>query len=117
MVFTNVLNPRALIPRKEEYKKTLVRRGVSIGANATIVCGVEIGQFAFIAAGAVITRDVLPLYALMAGVPARQIGWMSEFGERMPLPIKGVGKYICANEQKQYELNANGLSVFKNIEN
>ena len=104
MVFTNVLNPRALIPRKEEYRKTLVKRGSSIGANATIVCGVEIGEFAFIAAGAVITRDVLP-YALMGGVPARQIGWMSEFGERIPLPVEGNGVFECPNQRKRYQLN------------
>ena len=98
MVFTNVYNPRALIPRKEEYKETVVRRGATIGANATIVCGVNIGKFAFIAAGAVSTKDVKP-YALMAGVPARQIGWMSEFGERIPLPQYGDGEYACPHQQ------------------
>ena len=88
MVFTNVYNPRALISRKEEYKKTVVRRGVTIGANATIICGVKIGKFAFIAAGAVVISDIKP-YALMAGVPAKQIGWMSEYGERIPLELSG----------------------------
>lgn len=82
MVFTNVYNPRSFISRKDEYRRTLVRAGASIGANATIVCGVTIGRFAFVAAGAVINRDV-PDYALMAGVPARRIGWMSEFGTRL----------------------------------
>ncbi len=82
MVFTNVVNPRSAVSRKNEYRRTLVRRGASIGANATIVCGATIGRFAFIGAGAVITRDV-PDYALMAGVPARRIGWMSEHGERL----------------------------------
>jgi UDP-2-acetamido-3-amino-2,3-dideoxy-glucuronate N-acetyltransferase len=82
MVFTNVYNPRSFISRKDEYRRTLVRAGASIGANATIVCGVTIGRFAFVAAGAVINRDV-PDYALMAGVPARRIGWMSEYGNRL----------------------------------
>jgi UDP-2-acetamido-3-amino-2,3-dideoxy-glucuronate N-acetyltransferase len=82
MVFTNVYNPRSFVSRKDEYRRTLVRAGASIGANATIVCGVTIGRFAFIGAGAVINRDV-PDYALMAGVPARRIGWMSEYGVRL----------------------------------
>ena len=81
-VFTNVINPRAQVPRKSEFKNTLVKRGATIGANATIVCGYTIGEFAFIAAGAVVTRDV-PAFALMAGVPARRIGWMSRAGERL----------------------------------
>lgn len=101
MVFTNVVNPRALVCRKEEFKHTLVRRGATIGANATIVCGVEIGSFAFIAAGAVVTRNV-KRYALMAGVPAKQVGWMSEFGEKLPLPLNGFGEYECIKENKIY---------------
>ena len=83
MVFTNVYNPRSAVIRKNEYRSTLVKKGATIGANATIVCGVTLGEYCFIAAGAVITRDVEP-YALMAGVPARQIGWMNEFGEKVP---------------------------------
>ena len=110
MVFTNVHNPRAFVSRKKEYRHTLVKKGATIGANATIVCGVEIGTFAFIAAGAVITKNVKP-YALMAGVPAKQIGWMSEYGERIPLPNEGVGIYFCTHQKKQYELNKNGLCV------
>lgn len=83
MVFTNVINPRAHVSRKHEYRKTVVRRGASIGANATIICGVTIGEYAFVGAGAVITRDVLP-YSLMVGAPARRIGWMCKCGERLP---------------------------------
>lgn len=88
MVFTNVYNPRSAVPRKDEYRVTHVGRGATLGANCTIVCGVRIGHHAFIAAGAVVNRDVKP-YALMAGVPARQIGWMSEHGERLGLPVRG----------------------------
>jgi UDP-2-acetamido-3-amino-2,3-dideoxy-glucuronate N-acetyltransferase len=91
MVFTNVINPRSAIIRKDEYRRTLVKRGASIGANATIVCGVTLGEYCFIAAGAVVTRDV-PAFALMAGVPATRIGWMNERGER-------VAEQPAANEQ------------------
>ena len=86
MVFTNVLNPRAAVPRKHEYRATLVRRGATLGANCTIVCGVTIGRYAFVGAGAVVTADVAP-HALVVGVPARQIGWISEHGERLDLPL------------------------------
>jgi UDP-2-acetamido-3-amino-2,3-dideoxy-glucuronate N-acetyltransferase len=89
MVFTNVTNPRSQVSRKHEYRRTLVRRGCSIGANATVLCGITLGEYAFIGAGAVITRDVLP-YALMAGVPARRIGWMCRCGERLPEAGAGV---------------------------
>jgi UDP-2-acetamido-3-amino-2,3-dideoxy-glucuronate N-acetyltransferase len=94
MVFTNVLNPRSAVPRKDEYKATLVQRGATLGANCTVVCGTTIGAFAFIGAGAVVTADV-PAYALMVGVPARRIGWMSQHGERLALPASGDGEAIC----------------------
>ena len=103
MVFTNVYNPRSAIVRKDEYRDTFVKRGVTIGANATIVCGVTLGEYSFIAAGAVVNKDVKP-YALMAGVPARQIGWMSKFGERIPLPIQGSGVWTCPNTKSTYKL-------------
>ena len=86
MVFTNVLNPRALIERKNEYRNTLVKKGATLGANCTIVCGATVGEYAFIGAGAVVNKDV-PAYALVVGVPARQIGWMSEYGEQLDLPV------------------------------
>lgn len=103
MVFTNVYNPRSLIERKSEFRNTLVKKGATLGANSTIVCGVTIGEFAFIGAGAVINKDVKP-YALMVGVPARQIGWMSEFGEQIPLPIEGRGDYQCPHTAQHYIL-------------
>jgi UDP-2-acetamido-3-amino-2,3-dideoxy-glucuronate N-acetyltransferase len=103
MVFTNVYNPRSGVTRKDEYRRTLVRRGGTLGANCTIVCGVTIGEYAFVGAGAVINRNV-PSFALMAGVPARQIGWMSRFGERLSLPLQGSGHAVCAHTQERYEL-------------
>jgi UDP-2-acetamido-3-amino-2,3-dideoxy-glucuronate N-acetyltransferase len=104
MVFTNVYNPRSLIERKSEYRDTLVKRGATLGANCTIVCGVTIGEYAFVGAGAVINKDV-PAYALMVGVPARQIGWMSEFGEQLNLPLQGQGQAICDHTNRVYHLN------------
>lgn len=109
MVFTNVYNPRSLIERKNEYRETLVKRGATLGANSTIVCGTTIGAFAFIGAGAVINRDV-PDYALMVGVPGRQKGWMSEFGERIPLPLEGHESYICPHTQQIYRLEGRTLT-------
>ena len=108
-VFTNVLNPRAEIIRKNEYKKTLIRRGVTLGANCTIICGVNIGAFAFIGAGAVISKNV-PSYAWMVGVPAKHIGWMSEHGEKLDLPLTGNAKTICKYTKQQYQLQGNEVT-------
>lgn len=103
MVFTNVYNPRSLIERKEEYRDTLVKKGATLGANCTIVCGVTIGEYAFVGAGAVINKDV-PAYALMVGVPAKQIGWMSEFGEQLDLPVTGEAETTCQHTGAVYTL-------------
>ncbi|ABM43150.1 putative acetyltransferase [Acidovorax sp. JS42] len=110
MVFTNVHNPRALIERKNEYRNTLVKKGATLGANCTIVCGTTIGEYAFVGAGAVVNKDV-PAYALMVGVPARQIGWMSQHGERLPLPIAGNGQAQCPATGLRYTLQNGVLSV------
>jgi UDP-2-acetamido-3-amino-2,3-dideoxy-glucuronate N-acetyltransferase len=110
MVFTNVHNPRALIERKNEYRSTLVKKGATLGANCTIVCGVTIGEYAFVGAGAVVNRDVKP-YALMVGVPARQVGWMSQFGERIPLPLKGQGTSTCPHTGATYILVDDTLTL------
>lgn len=104
MVFTNIINPRSAIKRKDQYSKTLVKRGVSIGANATIVCGITIGEFAFIGAGAVVLKDILP-YALVVGNPSRQIGWISEYGHR--LNFNELGYAICSESKEEYQLKAN----------
>jgi UDP-2-acetamido-3-amino-2,3-dideoxy-glucuronate N-acetyltransferase len=101
MVFTNVINPRSAVNRKNEYARTYVRKGVTIGANATIVCGIELGEFAFIGAGAVVIRSV-PAYALVVGNPARQTGWMSEYGHK--LKFDKEGKAICTESHVVYEL-------------
>ena len=110
MVFTNVYNPRAAIVRKEEYRSTLICQGATLGANCTVVCGVTIGRYAFIGAGAVIKGDV-PDYALMVGVPARQIGWMSEYGEQLDLPLSGHEEVHCPHTQQCYRLNGQKLET------
>lgn len=103
VVFTNVYNPRSAVSRKDEYRQTVVQRGATLGANCTVVCGIQIGEYAFVAAGAVVNRDVKP-YALMAGVPARHIGWMSRFGERLELPLKGDAAATCPHTGETYIL-------------
>ena len=104
MVFTNVYNPRSLIERKDQYRNTLVKKGATLGANCTIVCGVTIGEYSFVGAGAVVNKDV-PAYALMVGVPAKQIGWMSEFGEQLDLPLEGEAQVTCEHTDAIYRLN------------
>jgi UDP-2-acetamido-3-amino-2,3-dideoxy-glucuronate N-acetyltransferase len=110
MVFTNVFNPRAAISRKHEYRGTIVKKGATLGANCTIVCGVTIGEYAFIGAGAVVTKDVKP-FALMTGVPAIQKGWMSRHGEHVPLPLTGEGQYICQNSGDTYLLKDDSIQL------
>jgi UDP-2-acetamido-3-amino-2,3-dideoxy-glucuronate N-acetyltransferase len=110
MVFTNVYNPRSAVSRKSEYRDTVVRRGATLGANCTIVCGVEIGEYAFVGAGAVVNRDV-PSFALMLGVPARQAGWMSRYGERLPLPLEGDGEATCPHTGDRYLLRQGTLRI------
>lgn len=106
-VFTNVINPRSAIVRKNEYKKTLVQKGATIGANATIVCGITIGKYAFIGAGAVVTKNI-PDYALVVGNPARQTGWMSEYGHKLKFTPEGLA--VCPESQDQYRLEKNKVS-------
>ena len=103
MVFTNVYNPRSAVSRKHEYRRTLVRKGATLGANCTIICGVNIGEYAFIGAGAVVNKDVKP-YALTVGVPARQIGWMSRHGERLNLPLEDSGEAVCPVSGELYRI-------------
>lgn len=110
MVFTNVHNPRAAVPRKAEYRRTLVRRGATLGANCSIVCGTTIGAYAFVGAGAVVSRDV-PDFALVVGVPARRIGWMSRHGERLALPPSGEGRATCPATGERYRLHGDTLTL------
>ena len=110
MVFTNVYNPRSAVTRKNEYRRTLVRRGATLGANCTIVCGATIGEYAFVGAGAVINRDVPP-FGLVVGVPARQIGWVSRFGERLALPLVGDAMAKCPHTGDRYRLAGTECSL------
>ena len=110
MVFTNVVNPRAYVDRKSSYAKTLIKEGATLGANCTIVCGVTVGEFAFVGAGAVVTSHVRP-FALVVGVPAKQIGWMTKYGERVDLPLSGEGSFKCDQSGEIYELRDDQLYV------
>lgn len=111
VVFTNVYNPRSQIDRKSEYRDTLVKKGATLGANSTILCGITIGEFAFVGAGAMVNKDVKP-FALLVGVPAKQIGWMSAYGEKIPLPNQGKGQYTCPHTGQQYLLNNDELKCY-----
>jgi UDP-2-acetamido-3-amino-2,3-dideoxy-glucuronate N-acetyltransferase len=113
MVFTNVYNPRSAVTRKDEYRRTLVRRGATLGANSTLVCGNTVGAFAFVGAGAVINRDV-PDFALMVGVPGRQVGWMSRFGERLDLPLQGQAETRCPHTGDTYVLEHRTVRLVSN---
>ena len=113
MVFTNVYNPRCEFPRREEYRKTLVRNGATLGANCTILCGTTIGQYAFAGAGSVVLNDV-PDFALVAGVPARQVGWMSRYGERLDLPLSGKAETKCPHTGEIYRLQNDVCVLVKN---
>jgi UDP-2-acetamido-3-amino-2,3-dideoxy-glucuronate N-acetyltransferase len=110
MVFTNVYNPRSFIERKTEYRDTLVKRGATLGANSTIVCGVTIGEYSLVGAGAVINKDIKP-FALMVGVPAKQIGWISKYGEQLDLPLDGNGIATCEHTGEQYQLENGFVSI------
>ena len=110
VVFTNVYNPRSLIERKNEYQNTLIKKGATLGANCTILCGIIIREFAFVGAGALINKDV-PAYALMVGVPAKQIGWMSEYGEKLDLPLSGNANTTCEHTGQKYQLKDGQVSV------
>ncbi|MFB2800284.1 acyltransferase [Shewanella seohaensis] len=114
MVFTNVYNPRSLIERKDQYLDTFVKKGATLGANCTVVCGITIGEFAFIGAGTVVNKNVKP-FALMVGVPAKQIGWMSAYGEKLDLPLSGNAKAICPYTNDVYILTDDNLTREESI--
>jgi UDP-2-acetamido-3-amino-2,3-dideoxy-glucuronate N-acetyltransferase len=114
MVFTNVYNPRSLIERKDEYKDTLVKKGATLGANCTIVCGVTIGEYGFVGAGSVVNKDVKP-FSLVVGVPAKQIGWMSAYGEKLDLPLSGNASAICPFTQDKYELIGDNVTLTSQV--
>ncbi|WP_345882561.1 acyltransferase [Shewanella algae] len=112
MVFTNVYNPRSFIERKSEYRDTQVKKGATLGANCTIVCGVTIGEYALVGAGAVINKDV-KAFALMVGVPAKQIGWISKYGEQLPLPLSGEAETVCQHTGDKYILHGDHVELVK----
>ena len=112
MVFTNVYNPRSAVTRKDEYRRTLVRRGATLGANCTVVCGTTIGRYAFVGAGAVINRDV-PDFALVVGVPGRQVGWIGRHGERLPLPLEGWADAACPHTGERYSLEGREVRLIE----
>ncbi|MEL7290572.1 MAG: acyltransferase [Pseudomonadota bacterium] len=112
MVFTNVYNPRSLVERKNEYRDTIVKKGATLGANCTIVCGITVGEYAFVGAGTVVNKDVKP-FALMVGVPAKQIGWMSAYGEKLDLPLSGEQEITCPHTQDKYRLQGENLELIK----
>ncbi|MGK0372894.1 MAG: UDP-2-acetamido-3-amino-2,3-dideoxy-glucuronate N-acetyltransferase [Glaciecola sp.] len=109
MVFTNVYNPRSLVERKDEYRDTFVKKGATLGANCTVVCGVTIGEYAFVGAGTVINKSIKP-FALVVGVPGKQIGWMSAYGEKLNLPLEGSEELSCQHTNDVYKLEGNSLS-------
>ncbi|MUK39977.1 N-acetyltransferase [Aliivibrio fischeri] len=113
MVFTNVYNPRSLIERKDQYRDTIVKKGATLGANCTVVCGITIGEYAFIGAGTVVNKDVKP-FALMVGVPAKQIGWMSAYGEKLALPLIGHEDILCPHTNQKYRLENDNLYLEDN---
>jgi len=110
VVFTNVINPRAFIERKNEFRDTLIKKGATLGANSTIVCGVTVGEYAFVGAGTVVIKDI-PAFALVMGVPGRQTGWITRLGEKMNLPPNGYGSFICDKTKDVYILNGDSISV------
>ncbi len=116
MVFTNVFNPRAAVVRKAEYRRTLVKRGATLGANCTVVCGTTVGEYAFVGAGAVVSRDVPP-FALVVGVPAKRIGWMSRHGERLPLPARSAEplEAACPATGERYRLAGDALFLLEDL--
>ena len=113
MVFTNVINPRSAFPKKDQYQKTIIKKGATLGANSTILCGLTIGEYAFIGAGTVITKDVKN-YALCTGVPGRQVGWMSQYGEKIDLPLKGDETWLCKKTNILYKLIESNLIAIHN---
>ena len=113
MVFTNVINPRSAFPKKDQFKKTLVKKGATLGANCTILCGVTIGKSAFVGAGSLITKNVKD-FALFTGVPGKHVGWMSEYGDKINLPLKGYGSWLCKRTNVLYKLEEDDLTATPN---